>query len=159
MAWLLGTFDRLMGTIVAAVAGIAASQTQAYIQAYLQRLGGHRDEARAAYQKLRTGELLPGADAPSQERMAAAFGRRADELSQAYDAIAGADVFHRPVQFMLHFERAIAEAALTGFTPALPLNSASLVFALVGMLLGWLLFELVKAPLRLVSGHRRRRGY
>lgn len=155
MNWLLGRLDRLIGTVIGAFSGLAASQTQAYIQAYLQRLGGHIDEARATYQKLQTGEFLPGTDGPAQERIAAAFGRRADDLTQAYSAIANADVFERPWQFIAHMDRAIAEATLTSFTPALPLDTASLVFALAGVVLGWLLYEVVKFPLRLVTGQRR----
>lgn len=155
MSWLLGGFDRLIGTVIGAVAGFAASQTQAFIQAYLQRLGGHLDEARGTYQKLQAGEFLPGADMQSQERMAAAFGRRVDELSQAYNAIASADVFERPIRFVTHMDRSIAEATLANFTPALPLDTASVLYALVGIVLGWLLYELVKLPLRLARRRRR----
>lgn len=161
MTWLLGRLDRLIGTILGAIVGLAASQTQAFIQAYLQRLGGHRDEARAAYLKLQAGEFLPGAalqsqERAAQERLADAFGRRAEELSQAYSAIANAEVFERPFRFVTHFDRAIAEAALTNFTPSLPLDSASLVFALTGMVSGWLLYEIIKLPLRVIARPRRR---
>jgi len=155
MSWLLGTFDRLIGTVIGAVAGVGASQTQAFIHAYLQRLGGHLDEARASYQKLQSGELLPGTDALSQQRMAEAFGRRVDELSQAYGAIANADAFERPFQFVTHMDRSIAEATLANFTPALPLDTASLVYALVGIVLGWLLYELIKLPFSALGRRRR----
>ena len=154
MTWLLGTFDRLIGTVIGAVTGFAASQTQAFIQAYLQRLGGHLDEARTTFQRLRAGEFLPGADALSQQRMADAFARRTDELSQAYGAIANADVFERPFRFVAHMDRSIAEATLTNFTPALPLDAGSLVYAFVGIVLGWLLYELIKLPFRAL-GRRR----
>lgn len=155
MNWLLGRLDRLIGTVIGAFTGLAASQTQAFIQAYLQRLGGHRDEARATYQKFQAGEFLPGTDALSQDRIAAAFGRRVDDLSQAYSAIADADVFERPFRFVAHMDRAIAEATLMNFTPTLPLDTASLVFALAGVIVGWLLYEGVKVPLRLLIGQRR----
>ena len=161
MTWLFGRLDRLFGTIVSAIAGLAASQTQAFILAYLQRLGGHRDEARLAYVKLQAGEFLPGTvlqsqERVAQERLADAFGRRADELSQAYNAIANAEVFERPLRFVTHMDRAIAEATLTAFTPSLPLDSASLVFALTGMVLGWLLYEIVKLPFRAITRPRHR---
>ena len=41
-----GVNDSLVGTIIAAIAGLLASQMIAFINAYLQRLGGHLDEAR-----------------------------------------------------------------------------------------------------------------
>lgn len=148
MRWLLSAFDRLIGTAIGAVAGVSASQTQAFIHAYLQRLGGHLDEARASYLKLRAGEFLPGADALSQQRIAEAFSRRVEELSQAYNAIANADALARPLRFASHLDRAIAEATFSNFTPALPLDSASLIYALAGMVLGLLVYELIKLPLR-----------
>ena len=161
MTWLFGRLDRLFGTIVSAIAGLAASQTQAFILAYLQRLGGHRDEARLAYVKLQAGEFLPGTvlqsqERVAQERLADAFGRRADELSQAYNAIANAEVFERPLRFVTHMDRTIAEATLTNFTPSLPLDGASLIFALTGMVLGWLLYEIVKLPFRAITRPRHR---
>lgn len=161
MSWLLGRIDRLIGTMISAVTGLAASQTQAFIQAYLQRLGGHRDEARATFLKLQAGEFLPGAAAQSQDqlaqsRLAEAFGRRADDLSQAYNAIADAEVFERPFRLAAHMDRAIVEATLANFTPSLPLDSASLVFAFAGMVLGWLFYELIKLPIRGITGQRRR---
>lgn len=157
MRWLLSVFDRLIGTAIGAVAAVSASQTQAFIHAYLQRLGGHLDEARASYLKLRAGEFLPGADALSQQRMAEAFSRRVEELSQAYNAIANADAFARPLRFATHMDRSIAQATFTNFTPALPLDSASLIYALVGMVLGLLIYEIVKLPLR--PFRHRHHGY
>ena len=157
MTWLLGTLDRLIGTVIAACMGLAASQTQAFIAAYLQRLGGHLDEARRSLDKLQGGELLPGVDAASREPLVAAFTRRADELTAVYNAIAGADVFTRPVAFFTHMDRTIAEATLSAFTPALPLDSASVTYALIGMVLGWLLYGLLKLPFRLLV--RRRHAF
>lgn len=154
MRWLLGTFDRLLGTVFAACFGIAASQTQAYLTAYLQRLGGHLDEARRSLAMLRSGELMPGGDAGSVAALSAAFERRVDDLVAAHHAIAGADVFARPLVFLQHLDRAIADAALTNFSPALPLDSASLTFTLVGIVAGWLLYGGLTLPLRLL-GRRR----
>lgn len=156
--WLLGTCDRLIGTVFAACTGVAASQMQAFIAAYLQRLGGHLDEARRSLAKMQAGEFLPGADAASQERLVTAFARRVDELLTAHNAIASSDIFSRPIAFFAHMDRTIADATLMAFTPALPLDSASIVYALVGMVLGWMLYELVKLPLRLLTGRRRRYG-
>ncbi len=157
MRWLLSACDRLIGTAIGAVAGVSASQTQAFIHAYLQRLGGHLDEARASYLKLRAGEFLPGADALSQQRMAEAFSRRVEELSQAYNAIANADALVQPLRFARHMDRTIAEATFSHFTPALPLDSASLIYALAGMVLGLLIYEIIKLPLR--PFRRRRHAY
>ncbi len=154
MAWLWAKFDRLCGTVIAAVTGAAASQIQAFIAAYLQRLGGHLDEARRMVERLRNGGFSPDVDIASQDRLAAAIGRRVGDLATAHDAIAGADAFSRPFAFLTHMDSAIAEATLTSFTPALPLDSPSLAYALVGIVLGWLLYELATLPIRLMAGRR-----
>ncbi len=157
MAWIWTKFDRLCGTVVAAVAGIAASQVQAFIAAYLQRLGGHLDEARRMVERLRNGGFSPDVDTASQDRLAAAIGRRVGDLTTAYDTIAGADAFSRPFAFVAHMDRAIAEATFATFAPALPIDSASLAYALAGMVLGWLLYELATLPIRLMVGDRATR--
>lgn len=153
--WVLRTFDRLIGTVIAALTGLTASQTQAFIAAYLQRLGGHLDEARRSLARLQSGDLLPGTDPASQDRMAGAFSRRVEELSTAYHAVADADAFRRPFEFARHVDRDIAEAAFAAFTPALPLDTASAVYVLVGIVLGWLCYELIKLPFRLMLRPRR----
>jgi hypothetical protein len=153
--WLLRTFDRLIGTVIAALTGLTASQTQAFIAAYLQRLGGHLDEARRSLARLQSGELLPGGDPASQDRIAGAFNRRVEELTTAYNAVADADAFRRPFEFARHLDRDIAEAAFSAFTPALPLDTASAVYILVGIVLGWLCYELIKLPFRLILRPRR----
>lgn len=156
MSWLLGPFDRLVGTVTAACAGLAASQLQAFVAAYLQRLGGHLDEARLSLQRLQTGGFLPGVDAASRDRLVGAFAHRVEELSTAYDAVARADIFVRPIAFLTHVDRAIADATLASFTPALPLDTASIVYVLAGMAFGWLVYEVLKLPFRLALGRRRR---
>ena len=153
--WVLRTFDRLIGTVIAALTGLTASQTQAFIAAYLQRLGGHLDEARRSLARLQSGDLLPGTDPASQDRMAGAFSRRVEELSTAYHAVADADAFRRPFEFARHLDRDIAEAAFAAFTPALPLDTASAVYVLAGIVLGWLCYELIKLPFRLMLRPRR----
>jgi hypothetical protein len=155
MGWFLRTFDRLIGTVIAASSGLTASQTQAFIAAYLQRLGGHLDEARRSLARLQSGELLPGGDPASQDRIAGAFTRRVDDLTTAYNAVSDADAFRRPFEFARHLDRDIAEAALATFTPALPLDTASAVYILIGIVLGWLCYELIKLPFRLVLRPRR----
>lgn len=153
--WLLRTFDRLIGTVIAALSGLTASQTQAFIAAYLQRLGGHLDEARRSLARLQSGDLLPGTDPASQDRIVGAFSRRVEELTTAYNAVADADAFRRPFEFARHLDRDIAEAAFASFTPALPLDTASAVYILVGIVLGWLCYELVKLPFRLMLRPRQ----
>lgn len=158
MSWLLRKIDSLAGTCVAATAGLAASQAQAFSAAYLQRLGGHIDEARLTLEKIRAGDYAGPLPVDMQAALVSAAERRVAELSRAYDAIMTADPLWRPLALLRDIDSAIAKAAWTNFQPALPLDTASLVSAVVGMALGWLVYGLVTAPLRW-SRRRHVRAY
>jgi len=147
MPWLLRKIDSLIGTMVAATAGLAASQAQAFSAAYLQRLGGHIDEARLTLDKIRASDYAGSLSVDVQAALVSAAERRLNELARSYDAIMAADPLWRPLALLRDADIAIAQAAFANFQPALPLDSASLISALAGMTLGWLLYGLVTAPL------------
>lgn len=156
MSWLLRKIDSLVGTAVAATTGLAASQAQAFSAAYLQRLGGHLDEARLTLQRMQAGEYVASAGQDMKAALIAAAQSRVDDLTRAYDAIAHADPLWRPIALMRDMDSAIARATWDNFQPALPLDAPSLICALVGMVLGWLAYDLLTAPLRLLRRRRRR---
>lgn len=155
MSWLLHKIDSLTGTAVAATIGLAASQAQAFSAAYLQRLGGHIDEARLTLEKIRASDYAGPLPVDVQAALVSAAERRVNELAHVYDALMSADPLWRPLLLMRDADLRIAEAAFANFQPALPLDSASLISALVGMVLGWLIYNVVTAPLRL-AGRRSR---
>jgi hypothetical protein len=147
MRWVLKKIDSLFGTFVAAISGLLASQILAFIHAYLQRLGGHLDEARRAQHKLFNDQLSPVInDEPLRARIAELAQARIDALESAYQAIEQAVVFVKPFVFFSQFDRDIAVATAKAFHPAIPFDIPSLAFGAVGIVLGWLLWELIKSP-------------
>jgi hypothetical protein len=152
MSWLTRKLDMLVAAVLSTAAGMAASQTQTFIQQYLQRLGGHLDEARLNFQAVRdsadpvVGPTLESL-APVLERLQA----RIDGLEVGFRAIAEADVWSRPLVFLQHVDRPIAEGTAALFQPALPLGTDGLVFTLAGILLALVAWELVKLPFALLS--------
>jgi len=147
MPWLLRKIDSLISTVVAATTGLAASQAQAFSAAYLQRLGGHIDEARLTLEKIRASDYAGALSVDVQAALVSAAERRLTDLARGYDALLGADPLWRPLALLHHADMTIAKAAFANFQPALPLDSASLISTLVGMVLGWLVYGLVTAPL------------
>lgn len=147
MRWITGKLDSLAGTAIAAVFGLAAAQVLAFVHAYLQRLGGHLDEARHGQ-----GALLNGSsgavirDEALRGQVTALTQARIDTLENAYRAIDQSGGFSRPFVFFRHIDYDIAAATARNFVPALPLDMPSLVFGFAGIVLGWALWELVKAP-------------
>jgi len=155
MPWLLRKIDSLIGTAVAATTGLAASQAQAFSAAYLQRLGGHIDEARLTLEKIRASDYAGALSADVQAALVSAAERRLGDLTRSYDALMAADPLWRPLTLLRDADMTIAQAAFANFQPALPLDSASLISALVGMVLGWLVYGLVTAPLHVASRRSR----
>src|SRR3546814_7504096 len=109
MRWLLAKIGLLAGTTCAAAAGAAASQTIAFVHAYLQRLGGHIDEATRTLAALRSGEMGASIrDPAARDRLIDAFAVRLGELETARDAILDAGVFLQPIAFLTTMDREIA---------------------------------------------------
>lgn len=162
VGWMARKLDSLGGAVVGAVGGGGASQWREYLQQYLQRLGGHLDEARRNVDHL--GELHTVAEGAQKTEVAGILntGReRVDELSQAVNTLAQADPWMQPWVFAQTLDPLIARATLNQFQPALPLDTASLIWAAVGMVLALLIYELVKetlwAPFGISRGLARRR--
>ncbi|NKB55580.1 MAG: DUF2937 family protein [Alphaproteobacteria bacterium] len=151
MRWALHKIDSLFGTIVAAIAGLLASQMLAFINAYLQRLGGHLDEARQGVLNDQVASAIN--DEALRAQIAVLTQARVDRLESAYRAIEQAGVFARPFVFFRHVDQDIALATAQAFHPALPIDLQSLIFGGAGIVLGWVLWELTKAPFLL---YRRR---
>ncbi|MBT7756209.1 MAG: DUF2937 family protein [Rhodospirillaceae bacterium] len=141
--------------MVAAVTGLAALQLLAFIHAYQQRLGGHLDEARRGLETLINGTgRMAAEEASLRDRFAAVARDRVDGLTAAQDAIDNAGSFEKPFIFFTHLDVEIALATAKSFIPAIPLDGPSLIFGGIGIVLGWIMWGMIKAPAALF----RRKG-
>ncbi|WP_413207114.1 DUF2937 family protein [Rhodospirillum sp. A1_3_36] len=150
MSWVTRKLDMLVAAVCATAAGMTASQLQAFIHQYLQRLGGHVDEARVSLQTvLETANPIGGPTPEALAPVAARIQERIDVLVNGYQAIQSADTWTRPFAFFRHADPAIAQAAFNQFEPALPLSPDSLVFTLAGIVLALVAWEIFKFPFSL----------
>ena len=156
MRWTLRKFDALLGTVVAALAGLGFAQFPAFIQQYLQRLGGHVDEAQLNLSQITGNASVRALDAPVRQVLAVSLEARVSDLEAGEQAIGGAAASVRPFIFVRELDIDIAVATLRAFEPALPLSMAGLIYGLAGIVVGWLFYEALKTPVGLVA--RRRRG-
>lgn len=157
MRWTLRKINALLGTILAAMAGVGFAQLPAFIQQYLQRLGGHVDEAQLNLEQIATVTSLRILDAPAREILTVSLERRVIELATGEQAIGGASASARPFIFLRELDIDIAMATFRAFEPALPLSSAGLIYGVAGIVAGWLFYELLKAPVGLIVRRRRAR--
>ena len=111
------------------------------MQQYLQRLGGHRDEA------LRFVQLLKAQGTEASSAFWPPRRARAASLVEASTALARASDLSRPVIFLRYLDPDIAQATLEVFRPGVPLTPSGLVYGGIGLVLGVALINTVLAPL------------
>lgn len=147
MRWLGRKIDSLTGTVLAATAGLVASQAQAFVQAYLQRLGGHLDEARLLVARIAEDPLYQSLSAEQRRPLADAAAARVDALAHAFRAIAESSDLLRPLALLRHFDPDIATAAFDIFQPSLPVHAAGATYFVAGMVLAWIVYDALKSAL------------
>ena len=158
MRWAWAKILTLIGAAIAAVFAAGSAQGPAFVQAYLQRLGGHIDEARRTVEELRNGAVSRSVtDDGSRERLVEAFTARLAELEASRDAILNAHPLWQPLAMARQADRDIASATADAFTPAMPLDPNSLIYAVIGLALGLAIWELLQWPVKARVRKRRAR--
>lgn len=146
MSWMTRRLDNLGSAVSGGAGGMGLSQAPAFTQAYLQRLGGHIDEARRTLEGVQAGTVLPRLGPESRAEAVTDLAARLRDLETARAAILDAEPWTRPLAMLRHADTTIAGRTFDEFTPAVPLDAASLLYTAVGVILALLVYELVKAP-------------
>lgn len=146
----LSFFRNIISGAFAAAGAAICSQFPSFVQQYMQRLGGHRDEALRFVENLRT---RPNIDT----NLMVDAETRLQHLSRALDTLATSSSFSRPRAFVEYFDPEIVRATASIFQPAVPLTPEGMVYAGVGVVLGVCVFSLITLPLVLLR--RRRQAY
>ena len=173
MRKLFGAVEGLFDRALCVIGAVIFSQVPEFIQQYLQRLGGHLDEARrqllqfqqtAAQSGLTLDRLISQTSANADPAVARLGGvmtgavSRVDTLEAAQTAIQHASLWSRPFVFLRNIDPEIARATWTIFKPAVPTTAEGLVYSLVGMLALISTYHLgVKYPLRRIARTRARK--
>ena len=164
LKFLDGIIDRLF----AALGAVALSQFPQFYGQYMQRLGGHLDEAeqaigqyiKAAADLNLTLEEYINEHLSSASEIFVSSGEviqdlqnRYQSLEKSYLALQDADIYNRWFVFLREIDWTIAENTWHNFMPGVPTTVEGLTYALIGLLLGWGLYALLKAiisaPVRL----------
>jgi hypothetical protein len=163
-------FDNFIDRILCVAGAVLFSQAPEFMQQYLQRLGGHLDEARrqlALFERTAAESGLPlrefiqrtaASAEPSVAKLASVItesSERVSTLQAAHDALLHASLWERPFVFLRHLDVSIAKATAIIYRPAVPTTAEGLLYALVGMLLLLALYHL--ALKRLVASLGRSR--
>ncbi|MBU0615908.1 MAG: DUF2937 family protein [Nanoarchaeota archaeon] len=119
--------DNLGSAAMAVAGGVGLAQFPSYLAQYIQRLGGHVDEA------VRWGVQY------------ADIGKRAAELKSGLEAIVGASGIGKLPAFVANIDWEIAKATLAHYTPGIALDAQGVAYLGAGALGGLVLYEGVKA--------------
>ena len=166
--------DRLVERVMAVAGALTLSQFPGFVQHYVQRLGGHLAEAERNLEGWRSVAVEAKVDGlqslvdtylASDRLEVLEAGRkcaddicRVDELRAALGAVESATPWQRPIEFLRHLDLDIARATAADFTPNVPLDAESLVYAVTGVVLAALFYFATKRGCQagLVQVKRRR---
>lgn len=156
--------EKVLDRVLCAAGAMLGAQLPEFMQQYLQRLGGHLDEARrqlaafaaVARQNGLTLEQYMARLSDNVDPVAAKTGgvirvlaARVDQLAGAETALRHASGWTRPWIFLHQLDREIASGTWAVFRPAMPVTMEGLIYAAIGLLLIFTLYYgAIKIPLR-----------
>ena len=160
--------DRVVDRVAALLGALGFSQFPAFINNYLQRLGGHVDEAmrnvetwQAVADKTTNGNLTQlvnsyhSSDVPAvieAGNKAQSDILRLDSLQSALASITDASPWERPFVFFRHVDADIADQTFHAYVPNIPTNVEGLIYAGIGLLLGMALYGTFKLTVKKSGG-------
>lgn len=162
--------DRWADRIVCVIGAVLLAQGPSFMLQYLQRLGGHLDEARRHHLILVKAAEKSGSPwrdwaeraQGSSDAAVASMGRvvidsheRVEILERAHRDLAQASLFSRPFVFLRDVDGEIFSGTWADYSPTVPTTAEGAVYALVGMAAGWGLYSLLAAPIRMRLGRPR----
>ncbi len=164
---LLGLSDGLIDRLLCVLGVLVFSQGPEFIQQYLQRLGGHLDEARRQLAQFRdvatqsglTLDRLIEQTSTNADTAVAKLGgvmsasvERVAELESAQAALHNASLWSKPFVFLRHVDPSIAQATWDIYRPAVPTTPEGLIYALLGMFVFLALYHgLIRYPISRVA--------
>lgn len=147
---------RTLYLAAAAAGGSATSQFPEFFQQYLQRLGGHADQAEIQATRIREAAAaeqlsLQGyldsfltsqisAHRRQGEILQLELGE-AERLRQGLESLSNSPIWQRPFLMASHAETDILQAAATAYQPAVPITPEGFIYAAVGAFVGILLLR------------------
>ena len=152
--------ESLLDRVLCVLGAVGLSQAPEFFQQYLQRLGGHLDEARRLLSNYETlarqsgitvRELIEVNRAQADQRIVkqgdilADLVTRVESLAAAETALREASVWDRPFVFLAHVDSSIAARTWEVFKPAVPVTAEGFVYAAVGMVLALALYQFAVA--------------
>jgi hypothetical protein len=161
----LRLLDGLVDRLLAVAGALALVQFPQFYAQYLQRLGGHLDEARRTveqYVKAASSYNLTLKEyiniyLTSNNKIFVSSGKiindlveRWEHLQASFRALKAATPLNRWLVFLREMDPEISRQTWFNFTPGIPTTTEALVYALIGLLAAWGIYQGVKSLFRLI---------
>jgi hypothetical protein len=159
MSWFVQKLNIFVAASAIALAAAVASQGQAFAVQYLQRAGSHLEEARAHLEDVQSGLRYRVMGETVRAELEADARTRVTALDRAYTKVKKASPLLRPFAILQYGDHEIVTDTRHDFIPALPTTAGSITFTVLGMVLGFVVFEVVKLPLAVFARDPRRRRF
>ncbi len=152
LKWVGELIDRVFAVLCAFV----FAQLPLFMQQYQQRLSGHVAELTLQIDKMTdaagfTGKTLnqfiekfmndPDPDFSHQGQIMNYMVLRSKELTHSLNQLINSSIFAKPFVFVYNINADIAHKTYNNFSVGLPFNLEGLVYALVGVIFGFILFS------------------
>lgn len=143
--------EHMMDRLAAVLGAFLFSQFPMFLQQYLQRLAGHRDELKHTLKMIEQASLSsgktvqeyiakflvnPDPDILQQGQWLEQLFARSRHLDSAYGAIEHAPFYLKPWEFLIHFQPEIAKSTFHSFQPGFTTTWEGISYALIGCLFG-----------------------
>lgn len=151
--------DAFLDRVFAAAGAIAFAQFPQFVAQYIQRLGGHVDEAARNVSQYRATAESAGksldlfirhlsnspdiAIAKLAEKISTDV-QRLEYLQRALKELESATVFNKLPLFIKNVDMEIAAKTLKNFTPGVPVTAEGIAYAAAGMICAMILYFLLK---------------
>jgi hypothetical protein len=155
--WFWRKFDVLVAAVFVAGAAIGASQGHAFMTQYQERLSRDLEQARARVNEIKSGLRYKLMSDVVRQELEATAQTRFDRLNIAHTAISSSGPLLKPYALMRHREPQLMAETDRGFVPRMPQDGAGVFYTVIGALLGFAVYELIKFPVTMIARPRQRK--
>lgn len=158
MEWFWSRIDRLLGAIVIGVFGVAGSQLAPLIGQYVGRAAARLNAAQAKLTDIQTGLKYQVMAEPVRADLASAARAEIAAAKADHDPVATANIVTKPFRLWQQADSPLFDETWRNFVPALPSTAEAVTYTIAGLLIGFLVYEIVRFPVvALATGEPKRR--
>ena len=159
MSWLYNKISTVFNATLAAIGGLFASQVDSFSSQYLQRLGGHLEEATSNLERIITSVLYQDMEDSVRRVLELEALDRVDHLQRAYDMINEASFLTKPFKLFFYGEEKIFLGTLNDYVPSFNFTVGTIIYTIISIMITIVLLELIKNGILILASHRRRRKF